>query len=613
MVAIAGMLTAMLASGMGIMALSRFNAVEAAWETYNHRSVAITTTMLELRRQIGYGGFIHNFKNYVLRRDTARYYDAIERNIAGLNTQLDLLDQLFQVPEDQAQVAIIRATFTEYAEKFRQVDSLVRQGADSNGIDAVVKVDDGPALLAFAHLQARTEERAQEAEKLARDAHASAITFFLAGGGLVVVGILVAVLTMIVYLRRIVAANEATRRARQQLDIMLDTAPDPMITVDRAGGIRRVNRMAERFFGYTSEDMRAMSVDRLIPAAQRNAHTGHVAHYFANPSHRPMGAGLALAALTADGRMPSVEVSLSHTDDNGEPLAMVTIRDVTEQVRIRDDLIAARRHAEEALAQQQLLQNELVQVEKLAALGGLVAGIAHEINTPVGVTLSAATHLESETRKTDRSYQAGELTEAGLTEYFETARQAVQLMTLNSQRAADLIQGFKQVAVDQTGGERRSFDLGAYVDEILLSLGPRLKKTSVAMATHCPPGIEIHGYPGALSQILTNLVFNSLTHAFDPGQDGHILITATAEDGQVTLVYGDDGKGIPPNLQTKVFEPFFTTRRGSGGSGLGLHILHTLVTQTLRGSVRLDSSPGQGATFTLRFPQRHDISQDNNR
>lgn len=613
MVAAVGMLAAMLASGMGLMALSRFNAVEEAWESYNHRSVAITTTLLELRRQLGYGGFIHNFKNYVLRRDTARYYDAIESNITGLNAQLDRLDRLLQVPEDRDQVAVIRATFAEYAEKFRLVDALVREGADSKGIDAVVKVDDGPALKAFTHLQARTQERALAAETRARDTHASAVTFFLAGGGLVVLGILIAVVTMIVYLRRIVAANDATRRARRQLDIMLDTAPDPMITVDRAGGIRRVNKMAERFFGYGAEDMCTMSVEALMPPAQRAVHTGHVAHYFAAPSHRPMGAGLALTALTADGHTPPVEVSLSHTDDNGEPLAMVTIRDVTEQMRIRNDLIDARRNAEEALAQQQLLQTELVQVEKLAALGGLVAGIAHEINTPVGVTLSAATHLESETRKTDHSYQAGELTEVGLSEYFDTARQAAQLMTLNCQRAADLIQGFKQVAVDQTGGERRSFDLGAYVDEILLSLGPRLKKTRVAVATHCPPGIEVYGYPGALSQVLTNLVFNSLTHAFAPDQDGHILITTTAGDGHVTLTYSDDGKGIALDLQTKVFEPFFTTRRGAGGSGLGLHILHTLVTQTLRGTVRLDSSPGQGVIFTLRFPQRLDNSQDNSR
>lgn len=609
-IAIVGVLAAMLASGMGLMALSRFKEVEQAWETFNHRSVAITTTMLELRRQIGYGGFIHNFKNYVLRRDPARYHEAIESNIAGLTTQLAQLDRLLVVPEDRAQVAVIRATFAEYAEKFRQVEPLIRTGADSNDIDVVVKVDDGPALKAFAHLQARTQERALAAEQLARDTYASAITFFLAGGGLVVVVILTAVATMIVHLRRIVVANEATRRARQQLGLLLDTAPDPMITVDRAGSIRRVNRMAERFFGYGAEELCSLSVERLIPPAHRAVHAGHMADYFAAPCHRPMGAGLALTALTADGRNPPVEVSLSHTDDNGERLAMVTIRDVTEQVRTRNDLIAARRHAEQALAQQQLLQNELVQAEKLAALGGLVAGIAHEINTPIGVTLSAATHLEAETRKTDRAYQGGELTEEGLTEYFGTARQAAQLMTLNCQRAADLIQGFKQVAVDQTGGERRRFDLCAYVDEVLLSLGPRLKKTKVAVATRCPPGIEVYGHPGALSQVLTNLVFNTLVHAFDAGQEGHILITATAEDGRVTLVYSDDGKGIAPDLQAKVFEPFFTTRRGAGGSGLGLHILHTLVTQTLRGSVRLDSSPGQGSTFTLRFPQRLELQEN---
>lgn len=598
------MLAVMLASGMGLMALSRFNDVEEAWEAFNHRSVAITTTMLDLRRQIGYGGFIHNFKSYVLRRDPALYQESLESNIISLTAHLDQLDRLLFVPEDRAQVAVIRATFAEYAEKFKQVEPLIRAGVDSEGIDAATKVDDEPALKAFTHLFARMHERALAAEQLARDTYASAITFFLVGGSLVVVVMLTAVATMIVYLRRIVVANEATRRARQQLGLLLDTSPDPMITVDQTGGIRRVNRMAERFFGYEAGQLRSMSVDQLIPTAHRTAHAERMVHYFAATSDRPTGAGLALTMLTADGRNPPVEVSLSHTDHNGERLAMVTIRDVTEQVRNRNDLIAARRHAEQALAQQQLLQDELVQAEKLAALGRLVAGIAHEINTPIGVTLSAATHLEAETRKTDHIYHGGELTEEGLSEYFETARQAARLMTLNCQRAADLIQGFKQVAVDQTGGEQRNFDLGAYLDEILLSLGPRLKKTSVTVTTHCLPGIEVYGYPGALSQVLTNLVFNTLIHAFDASQEGRIQITSTAENGCVTLVYSDDGKGIPPDLQVKVFEPFFTTRRGTGGSGLGLHILHTLVTQTLRGSVRLDSTPGQGTTFTLRFPQR---------
>ena len=246
-----------------------------------------------------------------------------------------------------------------------------------------------------------------------------------------------------------------------------------------------------------------------------------------------------------------------------------------------------------------------MQAEKLAALGGLVAGVAHEINTPVGITLSAATHLEAETIKADRAYQAGELTEEGLADYFATARQATQLMTLNSQRAAELIQSFKQVAVDQTGGEQRTFELATYIDEVLLSLRPRLKKSHIAIHIECPAKLTLDSLPGAFSQLLTNLIMNSLIHAFAPNQPGHIdIIAKTNPTGdRVELIYRDDGCGIPPELHTKVFEPFFTTQRSNGGSGLGLHIVHAIVTQSLKGSLTLTSALGQGTTFTLVVPR----------
>jgi len=252
------------------------------------------------------------------------------------------------------------------------------------------------------------------------------------------------------------------------------------------------------------------------------------------------------------------------------------------------------------------MQEQLVEADKMAALGGLVAGVAHEINTPIGVVLTAATHLEVETGRTDALYRAGDLSEDGLTDYFGTARQAVQLMTLNSKRASDLIQSFKQVAVDQTGGERRTFNLASYIDEVLLSLQPHLKKTLITVTVVCPTDILVDSLPGALSQVLSNLIMNSLTHAFDPEQSGHIDITARMADqaGEwVELIYRDDGCGIPVELRTKVFDPFFTTRRAKGGSGLGLHIVFNIMHQSLKGSIELANTSDRGAVFTLRFPR----------
>ncbi|MEI6414786.1 MAG: PAS domain-containing sensor histidine kinase, partial [Pseudomonadota bacterium] len=409
-----------------------------------------------------------------------------------------------------------------------------------------------------------------------------------------------------VYLRRIVAAHERIRQTQAHLDTLLDHSPDPMLCVARNGTIVRTNQMAEKFFGYSSFDLLTMTVEQLIPERFRTAHIEQRQGFFAHPENRPMGGKAVLSALTRDGREPNVEISLSYTGEGEKRLSTITIRDVTEQERNRVALVDARQRAEDNLARQRDMQNDLVQAEKMAALGGLVAGVAHEVNTPVGVTLSSATHLEAETRKADALYQAGELTEDGLTDYFATARQAARLMTINSQRASDLIQSFKQVAVDQTGGERRKFNLATYLDEILLSLRPRLKKAPVKVAVACPRDLFVDGFPGALSQVLSNLIMNSLTHAFDPEQAGHIDILARLADAAgewIEIVYRDDGRGIPPELHTQVFEPFFTTRRGKGGSGLGLHIVSNILRQTLKGTLELDSATGQGTAFTLRFPQ----------
>ncbi|OGS67621.1 MAG: hypothetical protein A2522_07430 [Gallionellales bacterium RIFOXYD12_FULL_53_10] len=291
-------------------------------------------------------------------------------------------------------------------------------------------------------------------------------------------------------------------------------------------------------------------------------------------------------------------------DGQGQPQRMVgTNWDITEQVQSRTALLDAKQKAEEALMLQRRLQDELVQSEKLAALGELVAGVAHEINTPVGITLSAATHLSSETKKTDALYQAGELTEEGLAEYFSTAQQASQLITINSRRAADLIHSFKQIAVDQAGGEMRNFDLADYLNEILLSVGPKLRKRNVAVKTDCPAGILLHGLPGVLAQVLTNLIMNSLLHGYNEDQHGQIEIAVHDTGDHIELVYHDDGKGIPLEFHHKIFDPFFTTARGKGGSGMGLHIVYNIVTQMLHGSIEMQSSPGKGCTFILHFPR----------
>jgi signal transduction histidine kinase len=281
-----------------------------------------------------------------------------------------------------------------------------------------------------------------------------------------------------------------------------------------------------------------------------------------------------------------------------------TYTDVTEKARVEEELRAAKERAEQALEDLKSAQSSLIRAEKMASLGGLVAGVAHEINTPVGIGLTSASTLAAETRRLRKLYDAEDMGQEDFENYLTLAHEAADLMVGNMRRAAELIQSFKQVAVDQTSAERRSFDLGAYITEVLVSLRPALRKTAHSVTLNCPEGIPVDSFPGALSQIITNFVMNASLHAFEAGQPGAMTITVRREEpDDIELTFEDNGRGIPQDALPRIFDPFFTTRRGSGGSGLGLHIVFNLVTVTLQGRISVDSRPGHGTTFLVRFPR----------
>jgi signal transduction histidine kinase len=257
-----------------------------------------------------------------------------------------------------------------------------------------------------------------------------------------------------------------------------------------------------------------------------------------------------------------------------------------------------------ALTQLQQAQGELVRQEKLASLGRLVAGVAHEINTPLGICVTATSHLVEELRLTREELGAGEMTEDSLHSFLDIVDQSLRIMTTNTQRAAALVRSFKQVAVDQSSDDIRSFNLRNYLNEVLLSLQPKLKGRPVKVTVDCPADLVLESYPGAVSQIVTNMLMNSLVHGFEErDQAGTITIRAWVEGDVVSLAYADDGAGMDSDTLDKLFDPFFTTKRGNGGSGLGAHILYNLVTGALGGSVRVESAPGEGLRYELSFPR----------
>ena len=248
------------------------------------------------------------------------------------------------------------------------------------------------------------------------------------------------------------------------------------------------------------------------------------------------------------------------------------------------------------------MQDYLVHSEKMAALGNLVAGVAHEINTPLGIGVTAASFLEGETKRLGDALENGTLTREALVQFRQGALESAQLILRNLMRADKLVRSFKQVAVDQSPEERRSIDLAVYLQEILTSLRPALKKTAFEFEIDCPESLILDTYPGAVYQIVANLVMNSLLHGFAGREQGRIRLSARREGDMVMLDYSDDGNGMGEETRRRIFEPFFTTRRGEGGSGLGLHIAWNLATELLKGTIACESTPGQGARFELRIP-----------
>ncbi len=268
------------------------------------------------------------------------------------------------------------------------------------------------------------------------------------------------------------------------------------------------------------------------------------------------------------------------------------------------ELRASKEKAEAALLELNTAQQNLIDAERLAALGGLVAGVAHEVNNPIGISLTVASSFARRAEIFEQELRTEPLRRSKLDEFVKNSRDAAQQLVANLHRAGELIQSFKQVAVDRSHAERRQFNLSEATDQIIASLRPALKKAAITLSVDVPEGLVIDGYPGSYGQILTNLFLNAANHAFADGRSGAITISARARGSDdVEIIFADNGAGMSPDVQRQAFDPFFTTRRNEGGTGLGLHIVYNLVTQQLGGRMMLESRLGQGTTFRIIMPK----------
>ena len=272
---------------------------------------------------------------------------------------------------------------------------------------------------------------------------------------------------------------------------------------------------------------------------------------------------------------------------------------LAEQHRI---LVQKNKQLNDNLKRLQHTQEELVQKEKLASLGSLVAGISHEINTPLGICVTGISHLKEEYQFTRNAYESGTLNEQDLVDFFDEVKSAIDIIGANTRRGAALVKSFKQVAVDQSSDNIRDIIIGDYIDEILLSLKPKLKQCHHEIIVECPKNISIEINAGAFAQVLSNLIINSLIHGFEHIESGKIQIKIEQRDDIIVFRYADNGKGLTDEALAMLFEPFYTTKRSEGGSGLGAHLIYNLVTQSLHGKITAQSKVNKGLAYLIKFP-----------
>ncbi|HEY5129216.1 MAG TPA: PAS domain S-box protein [Bradyrhizobium sp.] len=404
-------------------------------------------------------------------------------------------------------------------------------------------------------------------------------------------------------------AEDAIAEGRRLLQQVIDTVPAVINVKDKQLRYILMNRYMAGIFGVEPADAIGRTTTDLMSryGAQKTDEN----------DKRVLAAGRELGFyeeeyLDSSGNLRQWLVNkLPLLDADGEIESIVTVAlDIGERKRGELEMRKAKDAAEAALRNLRETQNSLIEAEKLAALGRLVAGVAHEVNNPVGISLTVASSLERKTALFTAEVGRGDLRRSRLNEFLETSRDASSQLVANLNRAAELIQSFKQVAADRNYSDQRTFDLGDLTEQVVMSLRPGLRKHNLTLTVDCQPNLTMNSYPGPYGQVLTNLFLNSVAHAFPDGKQGAVDIQVR-ESGKdnVEIIFSDNGCGMSLDVRRRAFDPFFTTRRDQGGTGLGLHIVYSIVTNRLGGRLDLDSEPGGGTRIQIILPRVAPLEQ----
>jgi len=397
--------------------------------------------------------------------------------------------------------------------------------------------------------------------------------------------------------------SDPTFSQQPAMQLIYDTAPIGLAFLSPDCRYLQINQRLTEICGISVADHIGRSVRDCVPA---------LADSVERIVHKIMETGEPVIGVEVAGQRPDQFAERSWITywhplrgANGDILGInVAAEEITDRKRNEGELRNAKEAAEAALRNLQETQNSLIEAEKLAALGRLVAGVAHEVNNPIGISLTVASSLEWKGKVFAEKVARGDLKQLELDNFLESVRDACSQLVANLNRAAELIQSFKQVAADRNDTDQRKFDLGDVTRQILMSLRPGLRRRNVAVDIECQPNLTIKSYPGSYAQVLTNVFINSVMHGFPDDKAGTIDIKVRAfGDGEVEVLFCDDGRGMNSSVRRQAFDPFFTTRRDLGCTGLGLHIVHNIVTNRLGGRLSLDSELGEGTRIQLILPR----------
>jgi PAS domain S-box-containing protein len=399
------------------------------------------------------------------------------------------------------------------------------------------------------------------------------------------------------------ATSEVLLFPQPALQLIYDTAPIGLACLSPDCRYLQINQRLTEICGISVEDHLGRSVRDCVPAL---ADSVEAIVRSVMETGEPV-TGIEVAGQRADQPEERSWITYWHPlrSPSGEIVAVnVAAEEITARKRSEQEMRRAREAAEQALANLRETQASLVEAEKLAALGRMVAGVAHEINNPVGSSLTVASSLQRRCEIFAAELARGEVRRSSLNELVYAVTEATSQLIANLNRASDLVQSFKQVATDRSGIERRSFDLGELTGQVLVGLRPELRRRNLVLNLECQHGLPMDSLPGPYGLVLTNLVHNAIVHAFPDGRAGTIALKAGASGADnVEIIVSDDGCGMTSEVRRRAFDPFFTTRRREGATGLGLHIVHSMVVDQLEGRLWLTSEPGKGTTVRLILPR----------